>query len=161
MSTSNKIFFLIAVFTVSTLTLNFVNNGLNFHSGGVLGDSDLEDSLDFDLDDLDSFLDEELEYELDEINLDDLEETNALDSTSDDFMEVTDAKDEIEAAIEEVELEFEIATQPTTTKTTSKIQKLFLLVPVEIKTTQVLSKSGKLIEEKQTVLGRLLDIFSF
>lgn len=151
MKTSNKIFLTIALFTAVTLTYGFVNNGMQINPGGVLGETDFEDDLDFDLDDLDAFLDEELDSDLEEISLDD------LDSTDD----TIDLEDELETEIEEVEIDFEAATSPTQTRTTSKIQKLFLLVPVEIKTTQTLTQSGKVVEEKQTVLGKLLDLFSF
>lgn len=161
MRTSNKIFFLIAIFTASILTFNFVNNELNLHPGGVLGESEFEDNLDFDLEDFDAFLDTELNNDLEEINLDDIDSTNNNVSNTDGLNDIVDLEDELEAEIEEVEIQFEAATSPTTTRTTSKIQKLFLLIPVEIKTTQVITKSGKVVEEKQTVLGELLDYFSF
>ncbi len=159
MKTSNKIFFSFAIVIAMVCTYSFVQNNMQLSRASVLGENDsMEiDDLDFDdadlensLEELDLFLDSELEEDLGD-NLD----TEELDT------EELELDPEIESEITEVETDFEVSTAPQTTKKVTKIQKLFFLVPVEIESEETVTDSGITVEKKQTLLGKLLDLFSF
>lgn len=159
MKTSNKIFFSFAIVIAMVCTYSFVQNNMQLSRASVLGENDsMEiDNLDFDdadlessLEELDLFLDSELEEDLGD-NLD----TEELD------IEELQLDPEIESEITEVETDFEVSTAPQTTKKVTKIQKLFFLVPVEIESEETVTDSGITVEKKQTLLGKLLDLFSF
>ncbi|MBP7843131.1 hypothetical protein KA017_03950 [Candidatus Woesebacteria bacterium] len=139
MKTANKIFVGLALILVLTLTYKFTfTDSLNL-DGTVLGE---EDDLDASLDSLEQELEESLQ-ELDE---------------------------EIETETKTVEVEAEIenedqVTAPTTenkytTRTTTKTQNLFFVMPVEIET-EVVSDNGVVVKENKTLLGKLLDLFSY
>lgn len=159
MKTSNKIFFSFAIVIAMVCTYSFVQNNMQLSRASVLGENDsMEiDDLDFNdadlensLEELDLFLDSELEEDLGD-NLD----TEELDT------EELELDPEIESEITEVETDFEVSTAPQTTKKVTKIQKLFFLVPVEIESEETVTDSGITVEKKQTLLGKLLDLFSF
>lgn len=159
MKTSNKIFFSFAIVIAMICTYSFVQNNMQLSRASVLGENDsMEiDDLDFNdadlessLEELDLFLDSELEEDLGD-NLD----TDELDT------EELELDPEIEPEITEVETDFEVSTAPQTTKKVTKIQKLFFLVPVEIESEETVTDSGITVEKKQTLLGKLLDLFSF
>jgi len=46
-------------------------------------------------------------------------------------------------------------------KKVTKIEKLFLFLPVEIESEVVLNEQGDIVEERKTLLGQILDLFSF
>lgn len=72
----------------------------------------------------------------------------------------TETSTELSTSINLVELEEEFG-EPVTAKKTTKLEKLFLLIPVEIETDEIVNQEGVTIAEKQSMLGRLLDFFSF
>ncbi len=78
----------------------------------------------------------------------------------------TEVNTEFEAEIEtEIKTEDATITPPTTenkltTRKSSKIERLFLFVPVEIKS-EVISDKGVVVEERKSLLGKILDLFSF
>lgn len=164
MKTSNKIFFSFAIVIAMVCTYSFVQNNMQLSRASVLGENDsMEiDDLDFNdadlessLEELDLFLDSELEEDLgDNLDAEELE-TDELDA------EGLELDPEIESEIVEVETDFEVSTAPQTTKKVTKIQKLFFLVPVEIESEETVTDSGITVEKKQTLLGKLLDLFSF
>lgn len=158
-SLSEITFFTIASFLTLSLIFNFVFNDKSPQQGGVLGENDSmsEDDLNFDdgdlessLSELDAFLDSELESDLDSIDIGD----DSLDDTSE--LEL-----EVENEIDNVEYDLEVSTSPQTTRKTTKLQKLLGVVPVQVETQETVTQSGIVIERKQTLLGKLLDLFSF
>ena len=158
MKTSNKIFLIIAGITAISLTYAFVDNGMQLQKGGVLGQEDsmsiddlnfADGELENSLDELDAYLDSELDDELDSLELDD------------DLSFEGELDQEIEKEISQVEYDLDVSTSQQTTRKTTKLQRLFFLVPVEIETEETVTDSGLIVSQKQTLLGKLLDLFSF
>lgn len=86
-------------------------------------------------------------------------------STSNEKSEVS--TDLIELSTEELSTSFDLAEleeefgEPVTTQKTTKLEKLFLFIPVEIETNEIINQEGVTIAKKQSILGQLLDFFSF
>lgn len=142
MKTANKIFAGLALALVVTLTYKFTFTDTLNLNGTVLGE---EDSLDSSLESLEK----ELDASLAELNTEIETEVETIG---------------VEAEIETVENEDQIIAPTTenkhTTRKSSKIERLFFIIPVEIET-EVVSDKGVVIKENKTLLGKILDIFSY
>lgn len=51
--------------------------------------------------------------------------------------------------------------EPVERRKSTKLQKLLFLVPVEIETEEVVNMDGDVVDEEQSLLGKLLDLISF
>lgn len=173
MNGSSKVFFSIASVVSLIAIYNFTFQTPNTLHSAVLGEKDsLETKIDASFSELDSFLDSELSLE----TIEDVKTGTENEPETDTHFEAELFEDELfeqelgEIQKRENELHAKSTPDPayaptefptTNTYRVSKIKKLFLLIPVKIDTVQTISESGIVLEEKQTVLGKLLDLLSF